>query len=252
MPLMQELTEFNSVGTARRRTRNGRDIGTAEQRIGDAAGEARSRGTQLFDRGQDAFDDAGTARDDFRTSIDADPFEAAGQAQDFLGESARGFASDLMPDLMRGLRAARSRFGGRGGGAIRSGGAQQGEEFACDRLFSGPLQNKIAQLASTSLAFGQSETQRRTGNLGAVADQDIRRSGLAFDASGAESNRFFSGLGGQAGREHERGLAGDQRNERRGRGIGSLLGTVAGGVIGSVVPGLGTAVGAGLGNRLFN
>lgn len=237
MPIISELTEFNSVGGARRRTRNGRDVGTAEQRIGSAAGEARRRGNDLYDVGTGALDDASVARDEYRTSIDQDPFEVAGQAQDFLGQAAQGFASDLMPDLMRGLRAARSRFGGKGGGAIRSGGAQQNEEFAFERLFSGPLQNKIAQLATTSLGFGQSEAQRRTSNLAGVADYDLSRAGLGLDASGAESNRYFNALGGQANREMEGRLARDARSERRSRGIGSLLGKVAGGVGGFLIGG---------------
>jgi hypothetical protein len=180
------------------------------------------------------------SRNRFMDAMGANPLEIAGGAQEFLAQSARGLSNELMPELERGLSATRSRFGN----AIRSGGAQQGEEMAFERLFANPLQDRIAQLSTASLGYGQGEAQRQVGNAG--------------DLMGFDNNRFMDRLRFNEGRrQFDEGLAFDRenvRNEekaRKRRGIGGFLGTVAGGVGGFLLGGpAGAFTGAKIGGSL--
>jgi len=181
------------------------------------------------------------SRNRFLESMGADPMNLAEGAMGFLGQSAQGLSDMLMPDLMKGLQAARSRFGG---GAIRSGGAQEGEENAFQRLYADPLQSRIAQLSTTALGYGQDEAQRGIDNAGTV---------LGFD-----ENRFANRLGeNNAMKRYNTGLAEERRQFDAGRkdkkrsGIGRFLGTVAGGVGGFMIGGPGGAfAGAKIGSNL--
>lgn len=190
--------------------------------------------------GSDARTD--DTRNRFIQAGSVNPLDVAGAAQGFLGQAASGYAELLMPELQRGLRATRSRFGA---GGIRSGGAQAGEELAFQRLFSDPLQNRIAQLATHSLDFGQSEAQRGVENA---------RSLLGFD-----ENRFFNRLRlDQDESQFSRSLGETQRQfnlsrrDRRRGGIGRFVGTLAGGVGGFLLGGpagayAGAQIGSGVG-----
>lgn len=180
------------------------------------------------------------SRNRFMDAMGANPLEIAGGAQDFLAQSARGLSNQLMPELERGLAATRSRFGN----AIRSGGAQQGEELAFERLFANPMQDRIAQLATTSLGFGQNEAQRGINNAGEM---------LGFD-----NNRFMDRLRFDEGRRQfdeslafERENVKAQQKAQKRKGIGGFLGTVAGGVGGFLLGGpAGAFMGADIGSRM--
>jgi len=172
--------------------------------------------------------------------MEIDPLARAGDARDFLSDSATAFAEDLMPGLQRGLRSTRSRFSG---GSIRSGGAQEAEENAFTRLFADPLQNRISQLSTQALGFGERDADRESGQ--------------AFNVLEGErgQNRFFAGLNQrdrQFGEEmdfrrlqernRQRQLEERRKQERR-SGIGGLLGGVAGSLLGPA----GSAIGSKLG-----
>lgn len=181
------------------------------------------------------------SRNRFMEASERDPLEEAERAQSFLSQSATGFANQLMPQLQRGLAATRSRFGN----AIRSGGAQQGEEQAFERLFANPMQDRIAQLSSQSLGYGQSEAQRGVSNAGSLMGFDQNRFMDTRDF-GEGQRRFDESLG----FERERAEAGD--SARKKRGFGSFLGTLAGGVGGFMLGGpAGAFAGANIGGRAF-
>ena len=127
------------------------------------------------------------------------------ETHSLLAAEARSFANELLPELRRGLRATRSRFGG---GAIRSGGAQQAEELAHMRLFTNPLNDRIAQLG------------RFSAELGFRRQQHADSYGLARDQHNLDRDRY---------EEDIRRFDVQQRTQRR-QGIGRLVGTVAGGV----------------------
>lgn len=162
----------------------------------------------------EADESRGTARGlAERTAID----EAYGTRR-FLEDEATGFANMLMPELTRGLAATRSRFSG---GGIRSGGAQQAEENTFMRLFTNPLTDKISQLSRFSAEFGQSEAQRRFGNMMDLGRFDLDAAGQAAGIGGQARNRFFGILEGDVERDFE---ADQRKKERRAGALGALGG----------------------------
>ena len=176
----------------------------------------------LQEERQGVSGDVGDSRNRYIEAMGADPYEEANRAQGFLGQAAQGFAAELMPNLMEGLGAARSRFSGSGGG-IRSGGAQQMEERAFTNLFANPMQNKIAQLATHSLGFGQSEAQRGVANAGGLMSSDIGREQSYLGASGAAENRYLNSLQSNAALKHDKAQRNKDRRMKAWEGVGNFV-----------------------------
>ena len=134
------------------------------------------------------------------------------RAQDMTSGAMTSFANQLTPQLNNALETARSRFGG---GAIRSGGAQEREEDAFNRMFGRPMLDYMSMM-----------------------------SGQNRDWSGMMQNRFMEERGVQD--RFDKDL--EFRRESQPSGWGSLLGSLGGSFLGPV----GTALGGKLGEKLFN
>lgn len=174
-----------------------------------------------FERGRE---DVRGSRNRFMETLEGgSAIGPAQEAREFLGESARGLAAELMPELNRGLRATRSRFGG----AIRSGGAQEAEERAFERLFADPLQNRIAQLSARALSSGELERGRQIQGASSLANLDLQRAGLDLGASEGALNRFYSAIGGRAERDLQRDIEEERRKGSFLEGLGSGIGSLA-------------------------
>lgn len=194
----------------------------AYREAGDQAGQ---RADELYQKARGYEQYVNEARNRYVEALGLDPFELANRAQGFLGQAAQGYAAQLLPELGRGLAQARSRFGG---GGIRSGGAQQAEELAFQRLFSDPMQNKIAQLAGMSLQFGQSEAGRRADQYGRFYGQEIGREQGYYDVYGQAHNRYLEALGQASRQKIDKDIARMQAVAAAMQALGSAAGAAAG------------------------